>query len=304
MATEKEKLDLDVYDNARAQVLGEKPAYAGTYENQLADIYDRIQNREKFDYNVNADPLYQQYKDQYIQGGKLAMRDTMGKAAALNGGYGSTYGQQVGQQAYDSYLQNLTNAIPELYQTAYNKYTQEGNDLVQQYGMVGDMRDTEYNKWRTDVGDWENQRAWDYQVEQDAWNRQQQEEQWAYQKQQQAYSNLYQAILQTGYKPTDAELKAAGMTRAQANNAKAMWDRTYAPKATGGGYVASGSPKKAETETKDTDIVDQWIKQGLSRGEINGKIVQATSSGDITAAQARTLTQYNQQNNNNKKWVD
>ena len=55
----------------------------------------------EFKYNVNADPLYQQYKDQYIQGGKLAMMDTMGKAAALTGGYGSTYGQQVGQQDID-----------------------------------------------------------------------------------------------------------------------------------------------------------------------------------------------------------
>ena len=88
-----------------------KPTYAGTYDAGLADLYDRISTRPAFTYDVAKDPLYQQYKDQYVQQGKLAMKDTMGQAAALTGGYGSTYGQQVGQQAYDAYLQKLSAAI-------------------------------------------------------------------------------------------------------------------------------------------------------------------------------------------------
>ena len=259
-----------------------RPTYSGTYEQQLADIYDKIQNRETFKYDVNADPLYQQYKDQYIQGGKLAMRDTMGKAAALNGGYGSTYAQQVGQQAYDSYLQNRTEQIPELDQTALSKYNDEGNQLLQQYGLVGDMRDTEYNRWRTDVGDWENQRAWDYQVEQDQW-----------QKQQQAYSNLYQAIMQTGYTPTDAELAAAGMTRDQASAAKAMWDRMYAPSTGGGGgYYGGPSSSKKTTEEPEpagtytaTDIIGAYAN-AKDRG--NGKAASQLLSA---AQQAGVISQ-------------
>ena len=98
----------------------QQPTYAGTFEGQLQDIYNKIANREPFQYDVNADPLYQTYKDQYIQGGKLAMKDTMGQAAALTGGYGSTYGQQVGQQAYDAYLKDLGAVIPELYGMAYD----------------------------------------------------------------------------------------------------------------------------------------------------------------------------------------
>ena len=47
-----------------------------------------------------------------MQQGKQAMQDTMGQAAALTGGYGSTYGQAVGQQQYDAYLQNLNDEVP------------------------------------------------------------------------------------------------------------------------------------------------------------------------------------------------
>ena len=81
MATDQEKqqelrdLTMDTaLELARNKVT---PTYAGTFENQLSDIYNKIQNREQFKYDVNADPLYQNYKDKYVQQGKLAMRDTM-----------------------------------------------------------------------------------------------------------------------------------------------------------------------------------------------------------------------------------
>lgn len=106
------------------------------YQKQLANIYEQIQNRGPFEYDMNADPLYQQYKDSYINSGKLAMKDTMGQAAGLTGGYGSTYGQQVGQQAYNSYLQNMSQQIPSLYELAYNMYRDRGDDLMKQYAWL------------------------------------------------------------------------------------------------------------------------------------------------------------------------
>ena len=118
--TEKEKKLYDYTYGAAldAAMNTPKPEYAGTYEGRLNELFDQISNRGKFSYDVSKDPLYGAYKDQYIQQGKLAMKDTMGQAAALTGGYGNTYGQQVGQQTYDAYLQNLSAVIPELYGTA------------------------------------------------------------------------------------------------------------------------------------------------------------------------------------------
>lgn len=124
------------------------PVYQATYDQQLNDLYSQIVNRDKFSYNINEDALYQQYKDQYVTQGKLAMQDTMGQAAALTGGYGNSYGQNVGQQAYQGYLQQLNERVPELYGMAYDRYNQEGQDLLNQYAMLGDMADTEYGRYQ------------------------------------------------------------------------------------------------------------------------------------------------------------
>jgi hypothetical protein len=41
----------------------------------------------------------------------------------------------------------LNDIIPELYQMAYDKYNQEGQDLYNQYGMLSDDRNVEYGMW-------------------------------------------------------------------------------------------------------------------------------------------------------------
>lgn len=202
-----------------------KPTYAGSYEGQMAELYDKINGRDPFSYDASKDPLYQAYKDQYIQGGKLAMKDTMGQAAALTGGYGSTYGQAVGQQAYDAYLQNLTEVIPTLYQTAYGQYKDQGDQMMQQYAMLGDLRDQEYGRYRDALGDWEGERAYATQLEAEDYKRRTAAENTAYNRQQDAYANLYAAIKTSGYVPSDAELQAAGMTRAAAEAIAAEYQR-------------------------------------------------------------------------------
>lgn len=116
-------------------------------QGDLDNIIDSILNRKDFSYDINGDALYQQYKDKYIQQGKLAMQDTMGQAAALTGGYGSSYAQSVGQQAYQAQLQNLNDIVPELYQMALDKYNREGDNLYNQYSMLSQDRNTQYGMW-------------------------------------------------------------------------------------------------------------------------------------------------------------
>ena len=116
-------------------------------QNMYGDVMNQILNREKFSYDVNGDALYQQYKDQYINQGKMAMMDTMGQAAAMTGGYGNSYAQSVGQQAYQGYLQQLTDKIPELYSLALDKYNSEGQDLYNKYSLLSSDRATQYGEW-------------------------------------------------------------------------------------------------------------------------------------------------------------
>ncbi len=131
--------------------------YQSQWQSQLNDILGKILNREEFSYDLNGDALYQQYKDQYMNQGQMAMMDTMGQAAAMTGGYGNSYAQSVGQQAYNSYLQGLNDKVPELYQLALSKYNQEGQNLQNQFALVGAMEDQEYGRYRDKVGDWESE---------------------------------------------------------------------------------------------------------------------------------------------------
>lgn len=137
------------------QVQSRRPGeYQSQWDGELTELYNRIANRKPFSYDLGTDPTYQQYREQYQRQGRLAMQDTMGQAAALTGGYGSTYGEQVGQQAYNAYLQNLNDIVPDLYNAAYNRYRDEGTDLYNQYGLLSDRENQAYSRYRDAVSDY------------------------------------------------------------------------------------------------------------------------------------------------------
>ena len=137
------------------QVQSRRPGeYQSQWDGELTELYNRIANRKPFSYDIGTDPVYQQYREQYQRQGRLAMQDTMGQAAALTGGYGSTYGEQVGQQAYNAYLQNLNDVVPDLYNAAYNRYRDEGTDLYNQYGLLSDRENQAYSRYRDRVNDY------------------------------------------------------------------------------------------------------------------------------------------------------
>lgn len=116
---------------------------AKTWDERMKLAANQIVTRPEFNYDLNNDPLYNQYRQQYMRQGRLAMMDTMGQAAANNGGYGTSYAQTAGQQAYNSQIQALNDRIPELYQIALDKYQNAGNDLLNRYNMADQMKQME-----------------------------------------------------------------------------------------------------------------------------------------------------------------
>ena len=116
-------------------------------QNDYNNAIDAILNRKKFSYDLNGDALYQQYKDNYINQGKMAMMDTMGQAAAMTGGYGNSYAATVGNQAYQASLQNLNNIVPELYKLALESYKAEGDRLNNNLSVLGTDRQLEENSY-------------------------------------------------------------------------------------------------------------------------------------------------------------
>ena len=148
-------------------------AYQSQWQAQMDEIMNAYRNRDDFQYDLDSDALYQQYADQYALKGQLAMMDTMGQAAAMTGGYGSSYAATAGNQAYQSYLQQLNDVVPELYGMAYDRYQQEGEDMLTEYSLLSDRESSDYakyqdelNKYYTDLdylaNRYDSERAFDY----------------------------------------------------------------------------------------------------------------------------------------------
>lgn len=134
--------------NLQAQKPGE---YQSQWQGQMSDLLGQIQNRDKFQYDVNADALYQQVAQNYLQQGKQAMMDTMGQAAALTGGYGNSYAQTAGQQAYNNHLLGLTEMVPQFQQMAMQQYKMEGDDLMDRYAMLAQQEEMAYGRYQDDL---------------------------------------------------------------------------------------------------------------------------------------------------------
>lgn len=106
------------------------------YIDQLNSLYNQIMGRGAFSYDLQGDPLYRQYADQYTQLGQQAMRNTQAQSAALTGGYGNSWASSAGSQAYQQYLDQLNSVIPSLYDRAYQAWKDEGDDLMTQYKLA------------------------------------------------------------------------------------------------------------------------------------------------------------------------
>ncbi len=130
------------------------PAYTSQYQQKIDALLDQVAGRGSFNYDPGSDPLYQAYKNQYVQGGRLAMQDTMGQAAALTGGYGSSYASTAGNQAYQQYLGGLNEKLLDLQSNALARYEAEGNRLQTLLGNYQTQESSDYNRYRDQVGDY------------------------------------------------------------------------------------------------------------------------------------------------------
>ena len=252
-----------------AGILNSKPgAYNSAYQSDLKGLYDRVMNREKFTYDLNGDALYNQYKQQYQQMGRQAMMDTMGQAAALTGGYGNSYANTAGNQAYQAYLSKVGDIVPQLQQQAYERYTQEGNDLNNRLNLVQNLENADYNRYRDSVSDWNTERSYanedywnrrnqdyqDYMNMLNYWNQQAQQENQNYWSQQQYDTSVSQyerdlaykqamAILSGGRLPSADLLAKAGISDADARTLMGI----YGGGSSGGG---GGSRRRSSSSQK------------------------------------------------------
>lgn len=278
-------------DALKNQAASKPGQYTSQWQQQLDDIMGKIQNREKFTYDVNGDALYNQYKDQYVRNGKLAMQDTMGQAAALTGGYGNSYAQQVGQQTYQGYLTGLTDKIPELYQMALNKYQMDGDALQKQYAILGDREQQDYGRYQDALSSWQNDRNFLY----DQYN---QERALDYGRYTDDRNNDYsrwqdnaaraqaqvEYLLSIGVRPSDDLLAASGLDKQYVDGKISQWQNSQIGNGgSGGGKSSLGGIADLE------DVYRQLKSSGASQSELDSLLKSAISDGSVSELEANEL---------------
>lgn len=132
-------------------------AYESPYGDALKQTLDKILNQQDFQYRLDGDALYRRYRNQAVRDGQRAMSDTMGQAAALTGGYGNSYAQAAGQQAYSRQLESLADRIPELYSLAMEQYKLRTQGLKEKYSLLSDADRTQYDRYTDSLAAWQEE---------------------------------------------------------------------------------------------------------------------------------------------------
>lgn len=129
-----------------------------SYSDRVDEMINTIMNRKEFSYDPDTDTLFQNALSSAMNSGKSAMEDTMGQAASLTGGYGSSYATSAANQAYNAYVEDAYDNLPQYYQMALNTYQMESEDLYNKLGMLNTADDKEFNRtytaWDANFRNW------------------------------------------------------------------------------------------------------------------------------------------------------
>lgn len=125
--------------------------YTSAYTKQINDARGRLMN---FKYDPLQDARYQAMAQIYGARGNQAAQDTLGDAAALNGGQQTSYAVSAAQQARNQYNQELASLVPDLEENAYNR-------LQNNYNLLMDADTDAYQKYRDRVADYQWGKGYD-----------------------------------------------------------------------------------------------------------------------------------------------
>lgn len=117
----------------------ETPGFVYSKQDQYNQLLDKVTNPEKFQYDLESDPVYGALKKVYLEGGEKATRDTLARTSAATGGQANSYAIAAAQQAGAEYAAGLAKEIPGLYGDAFNKFlAQQSADQAALSQLQGD----------------------------------------------------------------------------------------------------------------------------------------------------------------------
>ena len=293
--------------------------YQSQWQQTMNDLVQQYQSREPFQYDINADAMYQQMLDRYVGQGKQAMMDTIGHASALTGGYGNSYAQTAGQQTYQNYLQGAYDMMPQFYEMALDRYRNEGDQLLNQYNLMANQENMEYSRYNDQLnrylaeldrllGVYDSERDFDYGKYTDSENM---EYQLGMDNQKLAQAQV-EYLLSLGITPEDSLLKQAGYSnqyvkeKAKQNKPVDTMQAYLAMRSAGGGgsYYGGGIGRKSGTGSKSgsksgtisdddkkaMDFVENMLNNASSSRFDPSRVISGTNA--LNSSQKETAQEY------------
>lgn len=212
--------------------------YTSEYSDRIAGALDKVTN---WSYDPLQDASYQALARVYGQRGNIAAKNSLADAAALNGGYGTSYAVSAAQQARNQYNQELAAMIPDFENAAYNRAS---NTL----SALRDADDTAYGRFR----DTESDKQWKYSQDYAAYRDKVSDSQWSWTNEYNKYRDLmgdYQWQLNFDLSKKGSSGGGGGGGRGRRSSGG------------GGGYSSGGGGTTTKTYTPLDDVNIQAAQQ-------------------------------------------
>lgn len=260
------------------------------YQQQANDLLSQYDNRGAFSYDPKNDPGFQAMKNQYVHQGQRAMQDTMGQAAGLTGGYGSTYAQSAGNQAYNEYLTQLNAQIPVLQQQARAAWDAEGQRMLDRYNLALNQANTAYGQGRDALGDLRYEQEYADDMAYRQWQMQQAEQSRQDSldsaNRDRAY-NMVMQMISTGQTPSAELLSQAGVSADYARQMAAYYKQQAAMAAasSGSGSRSSGGTRYTQTPSttpSTTPPTEPAVSADDAYAKIKSALLYAQQIGNVS----------------------
>lgn len=190
------------------------PQFSSSVSGDMQDIVNTLVNGSLADFKQSDQ--YDALKKQYANNGELSMNDLMGQVSARTGGLASSYAAQAANQTYNDWMDKLEQAAMAMYQ-------QDRSDKVQNLSALQGLYDNQYSQYQDQLAQYNTDRNYNHQAQQDAIANQYQKDQWNYGLSQDEWNKTASQAETLAQYGDFSGYKALGYTDSQIADMRKQW---------------------------------------------------------------------------------
>ena len=128
------------------------PAYAYQPDEKTAAAREAVlsgllENGGETGLNINADKLYNQYRELYEKNAQASAENAYGLASRNTGGYGNSYAASAAAAAYNSFMEGLTDRALDIERLNLEKHSAEREDQLDTLAALNERDKTDYARF-------------------------------------------------------------------------------------------------------------------------------------------------------------